>query len=436
MKISMKSKKLILLIFLLITICTSCSNIALEGYGVVLWGGGQFSLSPGILVKVHSQSTLDNTFTISTLQDNLEYTVKKGFIEKFDSKKKALLFKKRYIQYQDTYAAAAVSELRIRENPGIDGSIGYKLHKGDEVKIVDKVKISDQSEAYTGIWYRVVTTDGYKGFSNGKYLTLRTGEEDIEHTAVVVKYTELQDQFLSSKWRPDYMKRMLAQNRIDLERLDPHIGLFPLEDKKEIHIKTIKSSYTFSFDTPKVSSSKTLIFSGGDLRVQFINENNIMVEYEAHGSLVREQYVKLDVAVEETIEAEEERRKKKYKKFLEKGTTYVSSQYGILHFRDNFAVTWKWREATIEHILPAEAGKEGRLEFDVILAKELQNAYSGAFSLVFPFADREHEITFVYDRTQNGLQLIYIPENLIVKNEITSLPPSSKLIMYFHNQNT
>ncbi len=436
MKTSTRASNIILLVIFIISSLTSCGNIMLVGYGVVLWGGEEFSLSPGTLVEIHSQNSLDQTYTISTIEDYLEYTVKKGFIAKFENKKKAAAFHKRYSRYLDSYAVAEANGLRIRETPGIDGSTVYKLRRGDEVKVVDKVSVTGQNEPYKGTWYRVVTHDGYEGYSYGKYLTLRTGEEKIEHDSTPDLYKQLSNRFFSSKWRPDYMKRMVRQKRIDLERFDPQIGLFPDEEKKKIHVGTIKNSYVFTFDTARVSPPKTLIFSNGDLRVQFIDDTTIMVEYEARGSLVRENYVLLDVSVEEAIEAEKERRIKKYKKFIEKGTHYVSSHYGALHFKEKFTVTWKWREDVPEHILPAEAGEEGRLEFDVVLAPELRKAYTGAFSLVFPFAEREHEVTFVYERTQNGLRFIYIPEDLISKNEVRSLPPSSQLIMFFYNQNT
>jgi hypothetical protein len=436
MRLLLKSLLPILITFSCIFLLSSCSNITLAGYGVVLWGGEEFSLSPGTIVEIHSQSSFDETYTVSTLEDELEYSVHKGFIHKTDKKREAVEFRNRYKEYFDTYAVASVNGVRIREKPGIESALVYKLRKGEEVKVVKEEEITDPEKPRTGNWYRVVTADGYEGYGYGKYLTLKTGEEKIAHASTPSLYEKLGERFFGTPWRPDYMRRMVDEQRINLERFDPRIGLFPDRDEHAIRIRTIKSSHEYSIESPSVSPPKTLIFSKGELKIEFQDKNSIIAEYEHRGSLVREQYVRLDNAMEKTIQAEEERRKEKYERFLSKGDSYVSSSYGALHFREDFAVTWKWREKVPERILPSEAAVKGTLEFDVYLAEELSSAYTGAFSLVFPFADREQEITFVYERNENGIRLIYIPEELIVKNEISSLPPSSKLIMYFYRQQT
>ncbi|MDZ7792189.1 MAG: SH3 domain-containing protein [Spirochaetia bacterium] len=423
-----------LTIVLILFLFSSCGALSRIGYGVVLWGGTSLSLKPGTLVEIHQQNSFDHTYNISTLQDDVQYTVKKGIIAKFKSRKKAREFIKTYTPYLDSFALVMVNGLRVRDKAGIKGDSVYRLRKGSEVKVVNKIKIDDTSEPFKGIWYRVVTSDGYEGYSYGKYLRLRSEQEELSSVASSSLYTQLKENLFSGPWRPEYMQEMIRQHSIDLERFDPQIGLFPNEEKQQIKITTSKSSLIFSTEESNTLPPNKLSFSSGDLVVAVLDEDELRVEYEYRGTLFREKYVKLDRSVEETIEQEKERREKRYAQFLSYGKEYRSSYYGKLMFDENFVIKWTGRARVPSSVVPAGSKKNGQVNFNIFLSGQLKKDYTGAFSMMFPYADRTHEVSFLYRRENHGLQLTYIPDELITRNKVAAAPASSTFIMFFTHQ--
>jgi hypothetical protein len=178
----------------------------------------------------------------------------------------------------------------------------------------------------------------------------------------------------------------------------------------------------------------TISFSNGDLKIKVVNEDEITAIYEYRGTLFREKYVKLDLSIEEAIKKEKERREEQYKKFLSKGRVYESSYYGRIEFNKGFKIQWTNRNKVPSNIVPINSEEKGKVNFNIFLAEKIQPHYSGAISMLFPFADRTHEIIFLYRRKEKGLQLTYIPEELVIKNKVTSLPNSSAFIMFFRKR--
>lgn len=413
---------------------SSCGALSRIGYGVVLWGGKSLSLEPGTLVEIHQQNSLDHTYIISTLHDDLQYTIRKGIIAKFDSKQKAKKFIKSYAPYLDVFALTIVNGLWVRDKPGLKGATVYRLRRGSEVKVVEKVKLNDKSVPYNGIWYRVVTSDGYEGYSYGKYLRLRSEEEKLASADSSSRYVELKESLFSGPWRPEFMKEMVRRQSIDLERFDPEIGLFPDKDRQQIRITTNRTTLTFSTEESITSPPNKISFSNGDLIAVIHAEDELTVEYEYRGTLFREKYVKLDQSIEETIEQEKARREKRYTQFLSNGREYWSSYYGKLRFFEDFIIKWTNRDRVPDKVSPVGSADTGKVRFNLFLSEQITDDYTGAFSMAFPYVDRTHEVSFLYRRESNGLQLTYIPEEFIKHNTVSAAPSSSTFIMFFTHQ--
>lgn len=435
LKISKKmSNKMIPVVITLLFFLSSCGALTRIGYGVVLWGGTSLSLNPGTLVEIHQQNSVDHTYTISTLQDDLQYTVQKGVIAKYESKKSAIKFVESYTPYLDSFALVTVDGLRIRDKPGIKGDTVYRLRRGSEVKIIEEKKVAGSTEPYKGIWYRVVTSDGYEGYSYGKYLRLRSESEKLSSSASSSQYAELKESLFSGPWRPEYMQEMVRQQSIDLERFDPRIGLFPDKDTQKIIITTTKSSLSFSTEESTTSPPNKISFSEGDLIIVVNDDHVITVEYEHRGTLFREKYVKLDRNIEEIIKKEKKRREKEYSQFLSRGKEYMSSYYGRLIFAENFEIKWTERDRVPSSVLPVGSKAKGQVNFNLFLSEQLKEEYTGALSMMFPYADRSHEVSFLYRREDHGLQLTFVPDELIKHNKVSVAPASSSFIMYFSNK--
>lgn len=429
-----RSTKVIITAITVLFLYSSCGALSRIGYGVVLWGGTSLSLKPGTLVEIHQQNSFDHTYKISTLHDDLQYTIRKGIVAKFKSKQKAEKFIQSYTPYLDEFAITKVNGLRVRDKPGLKGDMVYRLHKGSEVKVVDKVRLDAKSEPYNGLWYRVVTSDGYEGYSYGKYLRLRSEEEELSSADSSSRYAELKESLFSGPWRPEFMREMVRQQSIDLERFDPQIGLFPDKDRQQITIATSKTKLTFSTEESITSPPNKISFSNGDLVTEVEDEDELIVEYEYRGTLFREKYVKLDQSIEEIIEQEKARREKRYTQFLSNGKEYRSSYYGKLRFFEDFIIKWKNRDKVPDRVAPVGSEETGKVRFNLFLSEQIKDDYTGAFSMVFPYADRMHEVSFLYRRESNGLQLTYIPDELIKHNTISAAPSSSTFIMFFTHQ--
>ena len=430
-KICYSLYSLVVLFILTVLLVTSCEKKP-TSYGVVLWGGKSFSLSPNTIVEIHN-SAKKNEITFSTLQDNLTYTAKQSFIEQFNTKAQAESFTKEYSLFKNTYGVAMVDGIRLRKNAVKGKTQIHTIDLGEEVKVIDKKEVSRDSTLIQEVWYRIITEDGYEGYCLSNFLSLRDRKKPFSESIGKTKYTELKRQFFSNTWRPQYMEKMIKQGEIDLERFNPEIGLFPNIKNNQITIHTAKTSYTFQINDPVTTPPKTIIFADGNLKIHFMKDAEIIAEYEYRGTMIRERYTQLDVSIEKAIEQEKQRRKIRYKLFLSKGSDYSSSQYGTLHFKPDYTVIWKDRDTIPLEVFPVNSKQKGTIRFNVFLSSKLDNKYNGAFTLNFSASERPNNSVFTYSFAENGITLIYIPEKYIIKNEIKQIPPPPHINMYFSN---
>lgn len=75
------------------------------------------------------------------------------------------------MDYRPGSAMLNDSQVRLRDAPGIDGKILYKLSKGEIVRILDKGK-QETINGTTSFWYKVVDWDGLEGWIFGEYLNI------------------------------------------------------------------------------------------------------------------------------------------------------------------------------------------------------------------------------------------------------------------------
>jgi uncharacterized protein YgiM (DUF1202 family) len=76
------------------------------------------------------------------------------------------------MDYRSDSAVLNDSQVRLRDSPGIEGKILYKLSKGEIVRILDKSKKQETINGTTSFWYQVEDWDRLEGWVFGKYLDI------------------------------------------------------------------------------------------------------------------------------------------------------------------------------------------------------------------------------------------------------------------------
>jgi hypothetical protein len=404
-----------------------------EGFGVVLWGGNTFSLRPGVIVDIHDEHKLDDTLTVSLKEDEVRFEVQQGYIKRCASLEEAERFHSAYEEYFDLFARSKIDGLLVRQKPSQTSRQVYRLRKGEKVKVVLAEDSEKRVEGRMGTWYLVVTEDGYQGYSFGPYLYFHSRGEEISKYREQDKEGALLEQLCGTVWRPAYMQQGLEKERINLERLDPRIGLFPDKDARSLKLRTkeFRRSYSLHAQDTARAGDRTLRIENGALTLEFISSDALMAEYEYRGKIVRDRFVRLDVELETRIKEERRRRKKLYSSFLEKnGNSFRSESYGRLRFSEDGSVRWTHRYDLPRRVLPLDAGESGEVQFDLYLAEPFEQEYDGAFSMIFPVGNRESRVHFLYRWLSGGLQLTYVREEAIHKQMIKDTRGLA-LILYF-----
>jgi hypothetical protein len=421
----------ILTAVLLLLFTNGCSGND-KGFGVVLWGGNTFSLKPGVIVDVHDGHRMDNTLTVSLRSDNVRFEVQKGYIKRFSDKAAARRFRSRYAEYFDLYASANMNGTVVRKKPSQSSDQVYRLRKGERVKVVLSESASAKAEGRRGSWYLVVTKDGYRGYAFGPFLSLHGEDERVARSKKKDRTEVLLERLYGTAWRPEYMRQGIRRERINLERLDPSIGLFPDRDAHTLRLHTREKRTQYSLENIRAEGKKSLLIEEGNLTLTFLADNTLMAEYMHHGEIVQDRFVRLETALEKRINEEKQRRRKLYAAFLQyNGRSFESEVYGTLHFLPEARVHWSGRYDVPPSVLPPDAGETGRVLFNLEVADALKERYDGAFTMRFPVGERETRARFLYNWRAGGLQLTYLPEEAVSQQKVEEREELF-LVLFFH----
>ncbi len=402
-------------------LATACG--ARAGYGVLLWtpsgaGGSpgqaeQQVVSPvpplgpnGSVLPLARESKMQNVYWVRPPGQRRLMEVPVWRMRAFEAKKGAEQFASAYRPLASVYAYSLRRGLPVREAPGQDARIVYKLDLNQVVKVVWRAERPQKAGAYTNRWFRVLTADGYDGYCFGQYLVLfHTALDPYSEAAAAQARDENLARVLAGVWRPEYFREMIDKKRFDLRRFREDVGLFPEPAAKRVRIRKSIASYLFDYRDVRKLSASSYQFAGSDLRVEVLGEDRLVASYPTPERLVSEVYVLIEEDVEELISKERERRQEIYKAFA--GSVLRSSAYGTIEFGDNMSFVWKGYERLVPSVVPPGAGETGRVDFRYHLDAEAARRYDGVITFRFGALPAERDVSFFYKLEGSAVRLVY-----------------------------
>ena len=393
------------------------------GYALILWPPKDTELKPGTLVPVISESNIHETYTLSPRSDKEDrIKVSKPRVRFFSKEQEADEYVKEHEQWLSTFGTAEKNGLPIRQEPDVLSRRVYRLKQGQTVKVLSRIGGPVKVGGLEGHWYRVYTEDGVEGYLFGSELSLfeygdRPKQDDVSEGMQSDPYLRSLNK---ETWRPASFKRMIDEDSIDLQEMDPKCGLFFNADNKIIRIvyKGINREFTFtSIDT---LGPRFYAFLGSSLRIRFHSEQELTAFFSAdEGEPDRElTFTIIDRDIAEVIEDERQRRYRVWQKFLERGPVFSSDAYGTIIFQKNRRFTWENYYPLVPSVIPYEAKNRGSINFSKFLSQNLKEEAQGVISFYFDTEPGAYPVHFLYTFQSGGIQLVHVPEEHIENNTV------------------
>jgi predicted small secreted protein len=428
--VTMTAAVLALLAFLL----AGCNSRS--GWGVVLWSLSDEGLPGGTVVKVLTESHINNMYIIETGNGEKRLEVPMWRLRKFKWKSQALDYAAAFAPYAPYYATAQRDGLPLRDHPDSGAKQVYKLREGQVIKIIERVEgvaVTSGSGPLSGDWYRVLTEDGTEGYCFSFTLTIFSeGDASTQANAPAGEPSVDPDleRFFSAQWRPEYFHEMLASGRIDLDAFSPDFGLFVDRTAKTVSLKLPKSSVAFGYTDVSKLENGGYRFEGAQFIVYPKADGSILAEYSERGTQKTALFVPFVGEPIEIIESEQARRSVIFAAIIKKGDVLRSSSFGTLSLSPDGSFSWKGFDALRPAVVPAEAGETGKAEIRIYLDDSLKSAYDGALSFAFDGAKGGAYVNFLYKLGATGIQFEFLPASCI--EGITAMRRGdSPLVLFF-----
>ncbi|NBF39801.1 MAG: SH3 domain-containing protein [Spirochaetes bacterium] len=417
----------VIVISVFVSVLVSCGGGS-QGSGVVLWPPEESSLEYGMVVAINDSSEVEETYTVSPVEDGEQETVPQWRVEVFGTEERAGEFAAEFEDYAETFASAERQALPVREDADRTSNIVYRLRRGEEAKVISRSDQPSDEAGFVDYWYEVLTRDGSRGWVFGYYLSGIEGSGGGGEENDPVD-DPLLSRFLSTTWRPVYFSRMLDSGRIDLERFRANYGLFPEPGENRIRLNLEDQSATFEYEGWSRGRSREFVARGAPFSVIVRAENSISVQYtiDGEGYNVAMQSVEREIA--EVRSAEQERREERYNSLRSRGNRLVSNAYGNILLRDDGAFQWAQYSRLVPSVIPASAGASGYIRFDHFLSQSLAEDYEGALSFRFVGATGQ-PVVFLYQFVSGGLRLAHVPSDDI-RDKVVLRESLSPVIIFF-----
>ncbi len=400
-----------------------------EGWGVLLWSHDEQELSTGAVIGIYDTSSLRQTYTVRAGNDDNMIEIDQWRVEFFKNKREAEAFQTEYQPYKDLYGAARLDSLRVRAKESRDAGQVYKLREGEIVKIVDRNDTPVTIGGYEGYWYGVLTSTGVSGFTFGEYLQVDTLDA-LKSADQIEERDEFLELFLNSNFRPAYYRDMARSGRIDLERFTPEYGVFPDPENSKIVVVNEEHTSTLEYEAISRPTNDSYAFEGSTLILTRVTTNRVNFIYTDDGVRYDEDYVYFPRDIDMIVIQEQERRDALLERFVAQGATLVSSAYGNIAMTSDGSFTWEGYERIVPDILSARTESEGTVDFPLHLDEPVRSDYDGAISFTFASTPEEETIHFLYRFQNDGVQLTYLPEQMVDGNLVVG-DGNSPVIIYF-----
>jgi hypothetical protein len=422
-------------LYLVFAVLLSVSCTSHIGYGRINWSIPEESLSAGDVVPVYIQSNISKVYVIGVgkgFSKHLEVPLWKLTLYKSKSaaKKAALdLGEYRYI-----YATVKKDGLPIHSDPDSTSKDVYRLKEGQTIKILKKgtgTPVLAGKDPLQGDWLEVLTDDGSIGWCFSYNLALYDEREQnaAPQTVASTGPDATLDNLLSRAWYPDSLRTMLADNRVDISRINPAWGFFPGNDTGIARIENADGILTFPYTSISRADDGTYSFVGSALTVQVRRVDAICVQHtDANGMPQALYFASLDTTPADIIKTEQERRDGLITAVQRAGPRYSSGSYGVLQFLDDNKFLWSGYQLLVPAIIPSGAGSGGRVDVGYFLSDSLVSNYEGV--LTFTFDATKTKASFLYNRTPDGLKLEYVSESNI-KDSIVLSQNINQTVVFF-----
>lgn len=427
---------LICLIFFLLMMATSCSNLL--GYGVLLWSLPDQELYSGDIVPVYIKSNISHVYVIGTgdsKEDKMEIPLWQ--IELFKSKKAAREYSAQLGEYTHIYAETVKDGLPMRSVPENLSDRVYRLREGQRIKILKKgegAPVMSGSTALEGDWLYALTDDGVKGwvFSYNLRLYDENDEGAVNLNTTVDTEDTVLTEVLSKNWYPDSYREMLSSKRVNLQEINPGYGFFPGKQAGVVRISVDGFSLSVPFSGISKEGDKVYRFDGTSVKMTVRSSDTLLVQCtDKDGVPLNLFFVALDITPEEIIQQENDRRDTLFSKILALSSSYYSSNYGQLQFLSGGHFLWSGYQLLSPSVIPSGSGISGLVSFEYFLGNSLKDSYDGVIS--FNFESSQKKVSFLYRLEENGIRLEEIPESNI-RNNVVQNRKISPLILFFTAQ--
>jgi len=406
----MSAKSLRNLPLICLIILAGCGH---TGTGVVLWPPENSYWAPGDIVRVKGESMLRNTYVVSipNREPNRE-EIDKWRIRKFDRKKEAAEYVAGLEEWRHVFAECLYQSLPMRAEPSNMSNRTFSFREGELVKVLGRTPKPEKVGNLEGYWYRVLAEGGVEGYVFDYYLRIM---KKVGGRSEILNERESFDpalgNLLRTEWRPKSFEAMLAGNQIDLERFKPDYGLFFDPESRKITLRNPSISISETWTEIAPAGRNRYVFLDTSFKITINSESFISAQYIYKGEDYIRAFVRMEQDVGAVIDREVGRRKARLNRMVQLGPTYYSRIYGEFTVHKNGTFTWTKKSALISRgIISSEAGNTGTIEFDHFIKASIAAGHGGAFSL--KFGERE-TVQFLYAFEDEGLRLLYVPENVI-----------------------
>lgn len=410
-------------ILLLILTVVSCGPRAI-GRGVLLWSPEDLEIPNGAAVEVLSESELRGTSQLRYEAQSEEgeerlFEAETWRVRRIDDRDTLAAEIENYQEFAPYFGMAEIQALPVRDSMGTgpSSSIIYRMRQGEMAKIISRSEEIVPVGGLEDYWFEILTANGTRGYVYGYRLDV-VDEQGVSTEKTGASEDVFLDAVLNSVWRPDYFAWMINDNVYDLSRFKNEYRFVHDGTNQTFILNTEEISAEFPYDEVFRARYKEYVVEGTSLQITTFNENSISIQFTRDGETIQQSLVRIEADVEEIIENESQRREDVKNAFLSQGTSFRSSQYGSIRFNQDGSLEWQGYNALDSTILPSWFQGRGDLAFNLYLAGDLRSGYDGAVSITRPGIPISDSLNFLYRRTNQGIQLEYVPKENINRNVI------------------
>lgn len=362
-----------------------------------------------------------------------------------ESKSKAQKRAASLSEYQGKYASCVLDGLPIRQDKVNTSKQVYRLRKGEIIRTLYEgngaIPTNGKSNL-EGKWLRVLTSTGVQGWCFSYNLRLFAMNADGTYgegaaEANIQEKDSVLEQFLATKWYPDFYNSMVNSKNIDLENMKTEFGFDTGFSSGTVSLVLPKFSVSYKFNGTSKVDDGVYKFDDTPIQVSVHSEKSIAVQYTDERGMPRTyNFISLpeDVNIQDLISDEISRRQELYDSIRRNGPLYKSSYYGTINFETENNFRWTNFSRLVPSVIERNATSNGTVSIQYSLPNTLKKDWNGVLTLKFD--GMEKEINFLYKQESNGLRLA-VANVTLGRNETTgrrtyqvSLPVNS-LVLFF-----